>query len=157
MKKIKILSTLLIMLMLFGCDDFLTRDPMDKITDTPDFWNSESNIRTYTVGLYDQYFEGWRTGWSRTDWYSETNIADWNDDNAQKGATFFTRVTPATSTNWTFTNLRRVNILIDRVSNADGLTQEEQNHWLGVGRLLRALEYHKLVSRFGDIPWFDAW
>ena len=157
MKKIKIFSILFITLFLFSCDDFLTRDPMDTISDTPQFWNNEENLRTYTVGLYDQYFEGWRSSWSRTDWYSETNIADWNDDNAQRGATFFTKITPATdATNWRFVNLRRVNILIDRVSKADGLTEEQKNHWLGVGRLLRALDYHKLVSKYGDVPWYDA-
>lgn len=157
MRKIYIISLLLIGLLLANCEDFLTRDPLDRITDTPQFWNSEANIPTYTVGLYDQYFEGWRSGWSRTDWYSETNVADWNDDNAQRAATFFTKVTPATdATNWNFNNLRRVNILIDRVGKADGLTEEAQNHWLGVGRFLRAMEYFKLVSKFGDVPWYDA-
>ncbi|MDD4697632.1 MAG: RagB/SusD family nutrient uptake outer membrane protein [Fermentimonas sp.] len=156
MKKINILIVFIITLLMVGCEDFLTRDPLDKITDTPQFWNNEENIRTYTVGLYDQYFEGWRSSWSRTDWFSETNIADWNDNNAQNAATFFTKVTPATdATNWRFVNLRRVNILIDRASNSD-MPDEAKNHWVGVGRFLRALEYHKLVSKYGDVPWFDA-
>lgn len=155
MKKINIITILFIALMFAGCDDFLTRDPLDTITDTPQFWNSEDNIRTYTVGLYDQYFEGWRSSWSRTDWYAETNIADWTDNNLQNAATFFTRVTPATdATNWRFVNLRRVNILIDRATNSD-LPDEAKNHWVGVGRFLRALEYHKLVSKYGDVPWYD--
>lgn len=153
MKIYRIISLLLIIIITSACDDFLTKDPLDTITDTPSFWNNENNIRTVAVGLYDQYFEGWRSGWSRTDWFAETNIADWNDDNAQKTATFFTRVTPATDgTDWRFTNLRRVNILIDRVDKTTDLTDEVKNHWLGVGRLMRALEYYKLVSKFGDIP-----
>lgn len=156
MKNIKIYSIIFILLFTISCDEFLVRDPLDKISDTPQFWNNESNLRTYTVGLYDQYFEGWRTGWSRTDWFAETNVADWNDDNAQRAATFFTKVTPATDgTNWNFNNLRRVNILIDRVESATELSDETRNHWLGVGRLLRALDYYKLVSKFGDMPWFD--
>lgn len=156
MKNLKIYSFILIGLFLFGCEDFLTRDPLDEITDTPEFWNNEENIRTYTVGLYDQYFEGWRSGWARTDWFTETNIADWNDDNAQKAATFFTKIAPATDdTHWKFENLRRVNILIDRVKQATALDTETQNHWLGVGRLMRALDYYKLVSKFGDVPWFE--
>lgn len=153
--KIKILNILFIGLLLMGCNDFLTRDPLDKITDGPTFWNSEDNIRTVAIGLYDQYFYGWRSGWSRTDWFAETNVADWNDDNAQGSATFFTKVAPATSNDWNFENLRRINILIDRVTKTTELSDEAKNHWLGVGRLFRALEYHKLVSRFGDVPWFD--
>ncbi|NLY24327.1 MAG: RagB/SusD family nutrient uptake outer membrane protein [Bacteroidales bacterium] len=155
MKRIILLFTTA--LILFGCEDYLTRDPLDTITDTPAFWNNENNIRTVAVGLYDQYFEGWRSGWSRTDWYAETNVADWTDDNAQRVATYFTKVTPSTDgTNWSFTNLRRVNILIDRVGKTTALSEEAKNHWQGVGRLFRALEYYKLVSRFGDVPWYDA-
>lgn len=157
MKNIKIYSLLFMAVLLFGCEDFLTRDPLDEITDTPEFWSNEDNIRTYTVGLYDQYFEGWRSGWARTDWFAETNIADWNDDNAQKAATLFTKIAPATdATHWKFENLRRVNILIDRVSKSTDLPEETRNHWLGVGRLMRALDYYKLVSKFGDVPWYDA-
>lgn len=155
--KNRIFSLIIVSLILFGCDDFLETNPKDKITDTPEFWNDESNIRTVVVGLYDQYFEGWRSGWARTDWYSETNVADWNDDNAQKVATFFTKVTPTTdATHWNFNNLRRVNIIIDRVGKTTDLDEETKNHWLGVGRFLRAMEYHKLVSKFGDVPWYDA-
>ena len=85
--KSKIFSLLIIILTLSSCDDFLTRDPMDTVTDTPTFWNSEDNIRTSLYAFYDVYFEGYRTGWERSDWYSETNVADWTDDNAQKSAT----------------------------------------------------------------------
>ncbi len=156
MKRYNIIGFLISVLLFTACDDFLSRDPMDTITDTPSFWNNENNIRTVAVGIYDQYFEGWRSGWSRTDWFAETNIADWNDDNAQKVATYFTKVTPATdATNWRFANLRRVNILIDRVSEATELTEEVKNHWIGVGRLMRALDYYILVSKFGDVPLYD--
>lgn len=156
MKNIKIFSLFILSLLMFSCDDFLTRDTLDEITDTPEFWNNENNIRTYTIGLYDQFFEGYRTGWSRADWFAETNVADWNDDNAQKAATMFTKIAPATDdTNWKFDNVRRINVLIDRVQNSK-LEAETKNHWLGVGRLLRGLEYFKLVSKFGDVPWLDA-
>lgn len=155
MKKIKTFTLLLIILTFLGCEDYLTEPPLDQITDTPAFWNNEDNISTVAIGLYSQYFPGWKTGWSRTDWFAETNIADWNDDNAQNKATFFTKVAPSSGGAWSFRNLRRVNILIDRVEKATELTEEAKNHWLGVGRLFRALEYAKLVSRFGDMPWYD--
>src|SRR5690554_5312626 len=155
MKRINLLFTTA--LILFGYEDYLTRDPLDTITDTPAFWNNENNIRTAAAGLYDQYFEGWRSGWSRTDWYAETNVADWTDDNAQRVATYITKVTPSTDgTNWSFTNLRRVNMLLDRVGKSPALSEEAKNRWQGVGRLFRALGYYKMVSRFGDVPWCGA-
>lgn len=162
--KIKILSLLLVAITLGACEDFLTRDPMDTVTDTPDFWNSEDNIRTSVYALYDIYFEGYRTEWSRSDWYSETNIADWTDNNAQKEARFFTKVAPASETDdkstkkdertWTFSYVRQINIMINRISQS-ALNEEAKNHWLGVTRFLRAMEYAKQVSRFGDVPWYS--
>lgn len=155
-KKILYLGLFFAGIVLTSCDDFLTRDPMDTIADTPEFWNSESNIRTSVYNLYTTYFPGYRSGWSRADWYAETNIADWTDDNAQQKATFFTKVAPAakSSSSWSFSDLRSINELINRV-NASELGDEAKNHWLGVTRLLRAMEYADLVSRFGDVPYYD--
>ncbi|MDD7462581.1 MAG: RagB/SusD family nutrient uptake outer membrane protein [Prevotellaceae bacterium] len=151
----KILGILLTSLTLVSCDDFLTREPLDTITDKAEFWSNESNIRTSVLDLYTTYFPGYRSGWNRADWYSETNIADWTDDNAQTTATFFTKVAPsaASSSSWNFDDLRTINLQIRRISNA-ALPDEVKNHWLGVTRFLRAMEYAKLVSRFGDVPYF---
>lgn len=155
MKK-RIFGIVLSSLTLVACGDFLTREPLDTITDTPDFWNSEANIRTSVYDLYTTYFPGYRSGWSRADWYSETNIADWTDDNAQQNATFFTNVAPTTAANssWDFKNLRTINLQIKRIGNS-ALDDEAKKHWLGVTRFLRGMEYAKLVSRFGDVPYFD--
>lgn len=151
----KILGILLTSLTLVSCNDFLTREPLDTITDKAEFWSNESNIRTSVLNLYTTYFSGYRSGWNRADWYSETNIADWTDDNAQTKATFFTKVAPsaASSSSWNFDDLRTINLQIRRISNA-ALPDEVKNHWLGVTRFLRAMEYAKLVSRFGDVPYF---
>lgn len=145
---------------LSSCESFLTRDPMDTTTDIPSFWNNENNIRTSIYAFYDIYFEGYRSGWNRADWYSETNVADWTDDNAQEAATFFTKVAPTSETDntktkidertWTFSYVRQFNTLIDRIGKST-MNEEAKNHWLGVARLLRGMEYSKLVSRFGDV------
>lgn len=152
----KYISILMVVLLaLSSCTDFLTRDPKDTVTDTSDFWNSEDNIRTSLYGFYTTYFPGYRSDWERADWYSETDVADWTDDNAQEAATFFTKVAPATDTdNWSFTNVRSINTIINRVG-ASNLSTEAKNHWLGVARLFRAMEYSSLVSKFGDVPWYS--
>lgn len=153
--KRKILTALALTLMLCSCEDYLTRLPQDTVTDTPEFWNNEKNVRSEAIGLYDIYFDGYKAGWARANWFAETDIADWVDDNAQRAATFFTKVAPAKGGGWSFTNLRRINIIIDRVSK-NSMEEEAKNHWLGVGRFFRAMEYSKLVSMFGDVPYFDA-
>ncbi len=153
--KRKILTALALTLVLCSCEDYLTRLPQDTVTDTPEFWNNEKNVRSEAIGLYDIYFDGYKAGWARANWFAETDIADWVDDNAQRAATFFTKVAPAKGGGWSFSNLRRINIIIDRVSK-NSMEEEAKNHWLGVGRFFRAMEYSKLVSMFGDVPYYDT-
>ena len=81
-----------------SCDDFLTRDPQDTVTDVPSFWNNEENLRTSFLDYYTYFFPGYRSSWSRADNFAETNVADWTDDNAQEVATLFTKVAPTTDT-----------------------------------------------------------
>ena len=155
MKSIKYITILLLAVIGVSCsDDFLDRTTLDRIEDTPEFWNTEQNIRNYAVGMYDIYFEGYNVGWARSDFWTGTNVGEWTDDLAQESANFFTKNAPTTSSLWTFANVRRVNLMITRLENSE-LAEEAKNHWLGVGRFFRAMEYAKLVSRFGDVPWYD--
>ena len=153
--KIRLLSILIAVMAFTSCEDFLTRPPMDTVTDTPEFWNNEDNYRTMMWAFYDIYFDGYKTGWTRSNWFAETNIADWVDDNAQKSPTHFTKVAPSTGGGWSFTYVRRYNQLIDRITNST-LGEEAKNHWLGVARFFRGMEYSLLVQDFGDVPWFDT-
>ncbi|MBE6287045.1 MAG: RagB/SusD family nutrient uptake outer membrane protein [Mediterranea massiliensis] len=151
--KNKILTVLLAALTFTSCDDFLTRPPMDTVTDTPEFWNNEANYRTMFWAFYDVYFDGYKSGWTRSNWFTETNIADWNDDNAQKSPRLFTKQAP-TSGGWSYTYVRRYNQLINRAANS-ALPGEAKKHWEGVGRFFRAMQYSKMVQDYGDVPWID--
>ena len=138
------------------CDDFLTRDPQDTVTDVPSFWNNEENLRTSFLDYYTYFFPGYRSGWNRADNFAETNVADWTDDNAQEVATLFTKVAPTTDAdNWNFEKIRNMNLLLSRIQSSS-LGEEAKNHWSGVARLFRAMEYAKLVQKFGDVPYYDA-
>lgn len=155
MKSKKYIILLLIAVLGVSCsDDFLDLTPKDRIEDTPEFWNSETNVRNYAVGMYDIFFPGYNTGWSRSEFWSGLNVGEWVDDFAEESANFFTRNAPSSSSLWSFTTVRRVNLMIARLENSE-LPEETKNHWLGVGRFFRAMEYAKLVSNFGDVPWYD--
>lgn len=139
-----------------SCDDFLTRDPQDTVTDVPSFWNNEENLRTSFLDYYTYFFPGYQSGWNRADNFAETNVADWTDDNAQEVATLFTKVAPTTDAdNWDFEKIRNMNLLLSRIQSSS-LGEEAKNHWSGVARLFRAMEYAKLVQKFGDVPYYDA-
>ena len=139
-----------------SCDDFLTRDPQDTVTDVPSFWNNEENLRTSFLDYYTYFFPGYQSGWNRADNFAETNVADWTDDNAQEVATLFTKVAPTSDAgNWNFKKIRNMNLLLSRIQSSS-LGEEAKNHWSGVARLFRAMEYAKLVQKFGDVPYYDA-
>lgn len=149
------LGLILLSLTFTACNDFLSLEPLSEVRNSPEFWNSESNIRIATSHYYTTYFPGYRSGWARSDYFSQTKVADWTDDIAQLKATFFTKVAPASTpkSEWSFNNVRALNLQIKSIENSK-LKAETKNHWLGVSRFLRAMEYAQLVSKFGDVPLF---
>ena len=152
--KTKILAILALAGSIVSCSDYLERPPYDKVENSPEFYNSENNVRSTVNGWYDIYFTGYETGWTRSDFYDGTNRANWCDDLAQESATYFTTVAPSTSTDWSFENVRRINLLFEGVT-ASTLPEETKNHWLGIARFFRGMEYARLVRMFGDVPYYD--
>ena len=82
-----------------------------------------------------------------------------NDDFAPTTPTEFTRIVPANGGGWNFDNVRKANFFIKKVEGmavGTGMTEEAKKHWIGVGRFFRAMQYHYLVNRFGDVPYYDS-
>ncbi len=154
--KTKIFAILALAASMASCSDFLERPPMDSIENSPEFYNSENNVRVTVNGWYDIYFTGYETGWTKSDFFDGTNRANWCDDLAQQTATYFTKVAPSKTSEsvWSFANVRRINLLFEGVS-ASTLPEEAKNHWLGIARFFRGMEYARLVRFFGDVPYYD--
>lgn len=152
--KAKIFSAILLTAAVSSCSDYLERPPMDEVINNPEFYNNENNVESTVNGWYDIYFTGYKVGWERSDFFEGTEVAEWCDDLAQQEATFFTTVAPSESSYWDFSTVRRINILIAGVEGSS-LPEETKNHWLGVGRFFRGMEYSKLVRTFGDVPFYD--
>ena len=148
----KILSFLIAAIVLTtGCKkDFLERFPQDALVDDT-YWSNETNVRTFAWGFYPAYFDGYGSSFTWGKFFSGQSL---NDDFAPSSPSQFPQVVPASGGGWTFAWVRKANIMIDRVQKAD-LTEEAKNHWTGIGRFFRALEYHDLVKAFGDVPWYD--
>ncbi|MGK9125358.1 RagB/SusD family nutrient uptake outer membrane protein [Olivibacter sp. SA151] len=149
----KHLYFILFLLTLGSCKkDFLEKLPLDTATDET-FWTSESNVRLFTWGFYPLYFKGYASGFDLS-WGGYFSGQSLNDDFAPTNPATFTSVVPPSGGGWSFVNVRKANILIDRIKRVP-MPEEAINHWTGVGRFFRGLEYANLVKAFGDVPWYD--
>ncbi|MFZ4263178.1 RagB/SusD family nutrient uptake outer membrane protein [Sphingobacterium sp. HJSM2_6] len=134
-----------------GCSkDFLEKYPQDTMTDE-DFWTKEENIRTFSYGFYTGYFTGYGSGFTWGNYFSGQAF---NDDFASSSPGEFTRIVPETGGGWGFTWVRKANVFLERIQRAP-ISEEANKHWSGVARFFRAMEYHDMVSRFGDVPFYD--
>lgn len=155
--KTKMFTILAILASLFcACDKVLDRPSPTKAEDAK-YWTSAEKVRLYANSFYIHYFEGYGTGWS----HSSAPLLDYTfDDNVVHMSTQgqFTRSVP-TGTGWdsNYEWIRKVNVMIDRIEGrmTDILTREEYNHWMGIARLFRGLEYAFLVNSYGDVPYYD--
>ncbi|MCF8715314.1 RagB/SusD family nutrient uptake outer membrane protein [Joostella atrarenae] len=152
MKNIYRLSIILVSLIsFFGCeDDFLDQPPKDLLVDET-YWTNEGNVRTFAFGFYTGYFRGYGSGYTWGSYFSGQSL---NDDFAPTNPPQFQQQVPASGGGWSFSYVRKANIFINRVQTVP-MEEEAINHWTGVGRFFRGMEYHDLVNRFGDVPYYD--
>ena len=165
MKKIVILLSFAAF-SLFGCNKMLDR-PQLTAWDDENFWSSETQLRLYANGFYDHAFYGYSTSAAAHTGYQFSD--DYMNEAAQSN---FTSTVPnsrgGTGTDlswssvyggldWNFAWIRKSNVMINRIENkmSNILTPDQKNHWLGVARFFRALDYAGLVSTFGDVPYYD--
>ena len=156
-----------------GCGKILDRPSKTDESDD-DFWTSETKVRLYAHEFYTKTFIGYGQGFSRN--YAALSGYEFNDDMltqgnqteferqvpTSKGSNSIAEVNPAwqstyTGPTWNFAWVRKANIMIDRVENEMKgiLSEEQQAHWLGIGRFFRGLEYSGLATVFGDVPFYD--
>ena len=138
------------LLVVSGCEEHLTRPPLDQMTDET-YWTNEENVRTFSWGFYPGFFTGYGSGFTWGSYFSGQSL---NDDFAPTNPPQFTENVPTSGGGWGFANVRKANIFIDRVQGVV-MAPEAVEHWTGVGRFFRGLQYHLLVRSFGDVPWYD--
>ncbi|MDX1470545.1 MAG: RagB/SusD family nutrient uptake outer membrane protein, partial [Flavobacteriaceae bacterium] len=147
----KIALLFLLVFTFIGCEkDFLEVPPQDQLVDET-FWSSEENVKTFAYGFYPAYFVGYGSGYSWGKYFSGQSL---NDDFAPSNPPRFTQQVPTSGGGWNFAWVRKANIFIDRVQTVP-MEQEAIDHWTGIGRFFRGLEYHDLVKTFGDVPYYD--
>ena len=157
MKKSIIISAVALACMTFAsCDHFLdeNRLPLDKQTDNPTYWNNEANVAKQCDDLYENFTGYGDSGYGL--FYFQT-LTD-NQGSGVGGA--FTNWAyinvPTSSSIWnaSYTVIRHCNQII-KGTTASTLNDATKAKYIGIARMIRAMQYYELVRAFGDVPYID--
>jgi hypothetical protein len=157
-------------LFLVSCKKDLDRPLITSVRDEQ-FWRGEEDVRMYANAFYPNYFNGYSTGFTVD--YTPVRGYTFSDDLTGKNAQVNFESSVPTSRGstaegaewlqsysgptWNFAWVRKANIMVDRLDNVakPKLSTESYNHWTAVAKFFRGFEYSRLVSVFGDVPYFD--
>ncbi|MES2371290.1 MAG: RagB/SusD family nutrient uptake outer membrane protein [Bacteroidota bacterium] len=171
MKQSRYICSFLACVLIFSCKkDVLDRPPLTTYADN-NFWRNEDDIRLYTNAFYTNYFNGFNTSFTLD--YAPVTGYTFSDDltgrNAQgnfessvpssrgstaEGATWLSTYA---GPDWDFAWVRKANVLLDRLNNEakPNLTDAAYKHWTAVAKFFKGYEYSRLVTVFGDVPYFE--
>ncbi len=161
-------------LLFTSCEKMLDKPELNKVPDTEEkYWRNESDLRLFVNEFYSNFFVGYNTGFGTA--FTPLTGYNFSDDltseNLQASLLGSVPTGSGGSTsnataslraehpgpNWNFYWVRKSNILLERIEaySKKNLTPAEYDHWTAVGRFFRGYEYSRLVSNFGDVPYFD--
>jgi hypothetical protein len=166
-----IYSLAAITMLLASCkDDVLDRPPLTSYVDEK-FWRNEDDLRLFGNGFYTNYFNGYNSGFTVD--YTPVRGYTFNDDLTSKNTqSSFESSVPSSrgSTSevatweltyggptWDFAWVRKSNLFLDRIETIakPNISTDSYKHWTAVARFFRGYEYSRLVSVFGDVPYYD--
>jgi hypothetical protein len=172
MKKILIIITIVVAgLVITGCEKFLDRPSLTTMDDG-NYWTSENNLRLFANGFYSNYFVGYNSAWGVdytplrgyyfADDYTtagkqigfETQPPESRSSTSEADGTWLTTYAGPT---WNFAWVRKSNLFLERIESMKDvyINTAAYQHWSAVARFFRGYEYSRLVSVFGDVPYFD--
>ncbi len=151
MKYLKIVScSLVFSIMASACDDdFLTRTPMDRVSDQV-FFNTPNDLETYVNQFYNNgSFPIY--GNFGEDYDSDNQVSD-NLNSRLEG----TRVLGSGGGIY-YSNVREVNYFFDNYKKVEENADfEEYQQYLGEAHFFRALTYFSLLKSYGDVLWLET-
>lgn len=146
--KIQHILPILLGALLVGCnDEYLERLPGTEITD-PAFFKVVTDLETYSNGFYGYI------GASYDDLYSD-NIGVYQENtelqNMMRGEVDARKIG-----NWydNYSRIRNINFMLVNAHRVTGAAVDV-NHYTGIARMFRALQYNSLVQRWNDVPFYN--
>lgn len=144
----------LLLLCSISCDDYLDRGPLTQIENDA-YWNTDSDLENYTLQFYPSLPSYGNVGsylgligWDGTRG-SDTQIS------AIASTTWDgTRSVITSGGNWSWNNIRSVNIFFDNYLKCRDLSQKAEQA-IGEAYFFRAWFYFEKVKAYGDVPWYS--
>ncbi len=167
MKAITRFLTIFCCLAIYACNDkFLDLKPIDKLYDG-NFWRTPADLALYCNSFYGPDMFNYIIAWNALpiviDEMSDDIIAS-ADGSGQTTIAAGLRIVPGSGGLWSakksvaninsddWSDIRACNVFLKQYTTAKG-DQALINHYAGVIRFFRAMDYFKKVSHFGDVPW----
>ena len=153
-----------------ACSGFLDRPSLTTMDDG-NYWTSENNLRLFANGFYQNYFVGYNATWGVD--YAPLRGYYFSDDftSAGKQSGFETQapasraatsetaawLTTYAGPTWNYAWVRKSNLFLERIEGMKTkyINDAAYQHWSAVARFFRGYEYSRLVSVFGDVPYYD--
>ncbi|MDE3742041.1 RagB/SusD family nutrient uptake outer membrane protein [Maribacter polysaccharolyticus] len=151
--KIFILGTILFST---SCEDYLDRTPLDSVSEVT-FYSTPSDLQAAVNGFYNDL-----PGWSALsigfnilpDMYSDMGTAQ-EPSNRLSGLSYEVP-TSATSSIWSWDEVRESNWLLDHVDQAEG-DETLIDQYTGEAYFFRSYYYFNLLQSYGDLPIFPEY
>ncbi|MCC8171018.1 MAG: RagB/SusD family nutrient uptake outer membrane protein [Parabacteroides sp.] len=143
---------------LSSCNDFLDREPLDRVTPDNFLW-TEDDLASYAVKHYDfpSHAERYDIGRWAEDNHTDNQATASYDDRWIPGQWRVSESIKEDDDPWNFKKIRAANYFLEIVVprfNAGELQGNETNikHYIGEVYLERAWDYFKRLEKFGDFP-----
>jgi hypothetical protein len=148
MKKIFVITIVVLITTLSCNDDFLERFPLDEISDAS-YWKAASDIEMYANQFYSDLKD------PNYIWQND-NPTDNNGPGSRDAYTWGEYVVPASGGGWgkgDWLGIRRCNYALDRIAK---MTKDANVlQFEGEIRFFKSFYYFIKVKRFGDVPWLS--
>lgn len=140
------LITILSVIYLSSCEDFLTSEPIDKLVPST-FFQTEKDLELFANSFYQRGIP---------DGLSVVQADEMGDYTSKiQSPKFIAGAYDSGDVgSWSWSDLRNINYFLANFNN-EAIPQEARNHYEGVARFWRAHFYYEKVRRYGDVPWYS--
>jgi hypothetical protein len=140
---------------LVSCD-VLDQPPLDKISNDK-YWNTPSDLENYTLQFYPSFPTFWNTA---STYLGNIGVDAFQGSDHQISPVPVpilngTRTLTLSGGNWTWANIRSVNIFFENVQRVKA-PAENIAQYVGEAHFFKAWFYFEKLRQFGDVPWYST-